>query len=444
MAVPLVAPLALGKSGDHGFAALQIPVPPTPYPAAAPAGGRMVDQYLAIMEPISIIARMINRRLTPRLIHLLDRSPAVALLGPRQVGKTTLALEIGEARPSLYLDLESDADRARLSEPELYLAAHADELVILDEVHRMPGIFQLLRGLIDRGRRIGRKTGRFLLLGSASMDLLHQSGESLAGRIAYLELTPIDILEAGSDQAARLWVRGGFPESLLADTDADSLRWRLDFIRTYLERDIPQFGTRIAAEALRRLWTMLAHHQSGLLNAADFARSLGVDGKTVASYLDLLVDLLLVRRLPPWHTNVGKRLVKSPKIYVRDSGLVHALLGLRDQEAILGHPIAGASWEGFVLETLIGAAPPGTEPSFYRTSAGAEIDLLLALPNGRVWAIEIRRSLSPKVEKGFHLACEDLRPERKIIVYPGTERFPLSHGVEAVDLTTTAQALSTS
>jgi predicted AAA+ superfamily ATPase len=274
------------------------------------------------------------------------------------------------------------------------------------------------------------------------MDLLHQSGESLAGRIAYLELGPIDILEAGADQADALWVRGGFPESLLADSDADSLRWRLDFIRTYLERDIPQFGPRIPAETLRRFWTMLAHHQSGLLNAADFARGLGVDGKTVASYLDLLVDLLLVRRLPPWHANLGKRLVKSPKIYVRDSGLVHALLGLRDQEAILGHPISGASWEGFVIDTLIRVAPAETGASFYRTSAGAEIDLVLSLPNGGIWAIEVKRSLSPKVGKGFHLACEDLRPERKFIVYPGRERFPMQGGIEAVNLLTLAAEFS--
>jgi uncharacterized protein len=385
---------------------------------------------------------MIARRIAPRLSHLLDRSPAVALLGPRQVGKTTLALEIGATRPSLYLDLESEADRTKLTDPELYLAAHVDELVILDEVHRLPNVFQVLRGLIDQGRRAGHKAGRFLLLGSASMDLLHQSGESLAGRIAYLELAPIDVLETGPGQTDRLWVRGGFPDSLLADTDADSLRWRRDFIRTYLERDIPQFGARIAAETLRRFWTMLAHHQSGLLNAAAFARSLGVDGKTVASYLDLLVDLLLVHRLQPWHANAGKRLVKSPKIYIRDSGLVHALLGLPDQEAILGHPIAGASWEGFVLETLIGASPDGTDHFFYRTSAGAEVDLVLALPNGRLWAIEVKRSLSPKVEKGFHLACEDLNPERKFAVYPGNERFPLGSGVEAVGVSTLAEELS--
>jgi predicted AAA+ superfamily ATPase len=381
---------------------------------------------------------MIARRITPRLNHLLDQSPAVALLGPRQVGKTTLALETAATRRSLYLDLESDADRAKLSEPELYLTGHADELVILDEVHRMPNLFQTLRGLIDRGRR----AGRFLLLGSASMDLLHQSGETLAGRIAYLELAPIDVQEAGPERTDTLWVRGGFPDSLLAGIDDDSLRWRRDFIRTYLERDIPQFGPRIAAETLRRFWTMLAHNQSGLLNAAAFARSLGVDGKTVAGYLNLLVDLLLVRRLQPWHANAGKRLVKSPKIYVRDSGLVHALLGLRDRDAILGHPIAGGSWEGFVMETVIGAAPDGTDASFYLTAAGAEIDLVLALPNGRRWAIEVKRSLSPKAEKGFHLACEDLAPERKFVVYPGAERFPLGHGVEAVNVAALAGELA--
>ncbi len=385
---------------------------------------------------------MISRRLAPRLTYLLDRSPAVVLLGPRQVGKTTLALEIAAARPSLYLDLESDADRARLTEPELYLASHVDELVILDEVHRLPNLFQNLRGLIDRGRRTGRANGRFLLLGSASMDMLKQSGESLAGRIAYLELGPIDILEAGAGMLDALWVRGGFPQSLLADSDAESLRWRLDFIRTYLERDIPQLGPRVPAETLRRFWTMLAHHQTGLLNTAAFARGLGVDGKTVASYLDLLVDLLLIRRLPPWHANVGKRLVRSPKVHVRDSGIVHALLGLRDQEAILGHPIAGASWEGFVVETLIGIAPPGTEPAFYRTSAGAEIDLVLSLPGGRQWAVEVKRSHSPKVEKGFRLACEDLRPERRFVVYPGTERFPLAHDADAVGLAGLSEILA--
>ena len=231
------------------------------------------------------------------------------------MGKTTLALEVGQHYHALYLDLESEQDRAKLAQPELYLADHQDKLVIVDEVHRAPGLFPVLRGLIDRGRRAGRRSGQYLLLGCASLDLFKQSGETLAGRIAYLELAPFNVLETRTLPADDLWVRGGFPESLLAADAARSLRWRQDFIRTYLERDIPQFGPwRIAAETLRRFWAMLAHHQGGLLNTAQFARNLGVDVKTVGSYLDLLVDLLLVRRLPPWHANLGKRLVKSPKV----------------------------------------------------------------------------------------------------------------------------------
>lgn len=378
---------------------------------------------------------MIPRRLLPALTAALAEAPAVALLGPRQVGKTTLALAVAASRPSVYLDLESEADRAKLSEPELYLAQHADKLVILDEIQRTPQLFRSLRGLIDAGRRRGQARGRFLVLGSASIDLLKQSSESLAGRIRYLELAPLDAGEVGRDRLDALWLRGGFPESLLADSDAASLRWRVDFIRTYLERDIPQLGPRIPAETLRRLWTMLSHQQGGLLNAAALARALAVDGKTVATYLDLLVDLLLVRRLAPWHGNVKKRLVKSPKVYVRDSGLVHALLGIGDREALLAHPVAGASWEGQATESLLAAAPPGTEAYFFRTAAGAEIDLLLKRPGERQpWAIEIKRGLAPKIERGFHSACETARPQRRRVVYGGSERFPLAEGVEAVSL----------
>lgn len=378
---------------------------------------------------------MIPRRLLSTLTSALAEAPAVALLGPRQVGKTTLALEVAKARPSVYLDLESEADRAKLADPELYLAQHEDKLVILDEIQRTPRLFQSLRGLIDAGRRRGRGKGRFLVLGSASIDLLKQSSESLAGRIRYLELAPLDAGEVGRERLDALWLRGGFPESLLAASDAASLRWRADFIRTYLERDIPQLGPRIPAETLRRLWTMLAHQQGALLNAAALARALAVDGKTVASYLDLLVDLLLVRRLAPWHGSVRKRLVKSPKVYVRDSGLVHALLGIGDFEALLAHPVAGASWEGMAIESSIAAAPTGTEAYFFRTSAGAEIDLLLKLPgHHRPWAIEIKRGLAPKLERGFHAACDTVRPERRFVVYSGAERFPLAEGVEAVPL----------
>lgn len=377
---------------------------------------------------------MIKRRKYGELLEAVGSNPAVALLGPRQVGKTTLALEVANTRPSLYLDLESVSDRARLADPERYLAEHEDQLVILDEVHRVPELFQSLRGIIDRGRRQGKRFGRFLLLGSASMDLLKQSGESLAGRIAYLELAPFDALEIEEPQVDQLWLRGGFPSSFLAGSATASFKWRQDFIRTYLERDIPQLGPRVPAETLRRFWTMLAHNQSSLLNAATLARGLGVDGKTIARYLDLLVDLLLVRRLPAWHRNAGKRLVRSPKVMVRDTGLVHALLGITTKEQLLGHPVVGHSWESFVTETLLELAPAGTEASFYRTSAGAEVDLVLALPSGELWAIEIKRSSAPTLEKGFHIASDDLKAKRRFVVYSGEEKFPIAADTEAIGL----------
>jgi predicted AAA+ superfamily ATPase len=377
---------------------------------------------------------MIERRVASEVTALLDQAPAVALLGPRQAGKTTLALAIAAQRPSVYLDLESAADRARVAEPALYFADHADELVILDEIHRAPGLFEELRGTIDQARREGRGAGRFLLLGSASIDLLAQSGESLAGRIAFVELAPFDLTEVGAGRLDELWVRGGFPDSFLAANDAISLRWRQDFIRTYLERDIPQLGPRIPAETLRRLWTMFAHHQGGLLNAAQLARGLGVSGTTIAHYLDLMVDLLLVRRLPPRLANAGKRLVRSPKVYVRDSGLVHALLGLADKEALLGHPVAGPSWEGTAIESLLAAAGPAAQASFYRTSHGAEVDLVLTWPGGEEWAVEIKRSLAPTLERGFHSALSDLAPQRALVVYPGGDGYLLAPNVEAIGL----------
>lgn len=365
---------------------------------------------------------------------MLKHTPAVVITGPRQVGKTTLALAMAEDREAVYLDLEAEPDRARLAEPQLYFADHADELVILDEIQRTPGIFEALRGTIDQARREGRGNGRYLLLGSAAIELLAQSGETLAGRVAFVELSPFDIIEVGEDQLDKLWIRGGFPPSFLAGNSEQSLRWRSDFIRTYLERDIPQLGPRIPAETLRRLWTMLAHNQGGLLNAAHLARGLGVSGATVGHYLDLMVDLLLVRRLQPRLTNAGKRLVRSPKVYVRDSGLVHALLGLPDKEAVLGHPVVGGSWEGLVIENAIGAAGDRAEPSFYRTSGGAEIDLVLSWRDGRVWAIEVKRSAAPQLERGMRSALEDLQPERSFIVYPGSERYRLAEGTEAIGL----------
>lgn len=389
-------------------------------------------------------AWMISRHIFPFLLDALADSPAVALLGPRQAGKTTLALRVGEhcaqtrlagrLSGSIYLDLESPGDRQKLTDPEAYLVHHADKLVILDEVQQMPALFQVLRGLIDQGRRQGLGLGRFLLLGSATGELLRQSSESLAGRVAYLELPPLQLLEVGADQQDALWLRGGFPDSFLASSLAKSLTWRQNLIKTYLERDIPSFGTRIPAETLRRLWTMLAHQQGGLLDVSQLGKNLMLDAKTVHRYLDMLVDLMLVRRVQPWHSNTGKRLVKSPKVFVRDSGLVHALLGIGTHDALLSHPVVGNSWEGFALETLLNAAPINTSSGFYRTSNGAEVDLLLDMPGQGLWAIEVKRGATSKPRRGFYSACEDLQPAKRWLVYPGAESYPVGDGVQAIGL----------
>ncbi len=376
---------------------------------------------------------MFQRRAASELRQLLAEFPAVALTGPRQSGKTTLALELAEELGGAYLDLETPSDLARLAEPELYFDAERERLIVLDEVQRAPQLFPVLRGVIDRRRRTAQRVGHFLLLGSASLDLIADASESLAGRLATTELGPLNVLEIGAANSEQLWLRGGFPDSLLAASDAASLRWRQAFIATYLERDIPQLGPRIPAETLRRFWTMLAHQQGGQLNAAGLAGSLGVTGVTVARYLDLLVDLLLVRRLSPVASNVGKRLVKSPKVYVRDSGLVHALLGLATTTDVLGHPVAGGSWEGHVVEQVAQAAGSDVELGYYRTAGGAEIDLVLTWPDGKRWAIEVKRSTSPKAGRGFHSAIEDLTPERSFIVAPVAGDFPLGHDITAIE-----------
>ncbi|MCU0840716.1 MAG: ATP-binding protein, partial [Thiobacillaceae bacterium] len=306
--------------------------------------------------------------------------------------------------------------------------------------------FAVLRGVIDLRRREGEAAGQFLLLGSASGDLLRQASESLAGRVARLELTPFlarELFPPDSPAADlnSLWVRGGFPLSWLAPDDAASLRWRESFIATYLERDIPALGPRIPAATLRRLWTMLAHAQGGLLNLSQLGASLAISGQTVARYVDLLCDLMLVRRLPAWHGNVGKRLVRAPKVYVRDSGIVHALLGLADLEAVLSHPVAGGSWEGFVIEQLIAAAP-AAEAAFFRTSHGAEADLVLSFRDGKSWLVEIKRASAPTVSKGFHLAAADVGAERKLLVAPVNEAYALRDGVEVVNPLAAVVALS--
>ena len=387
---------------------------------------------------------MIVRRALSAVQHALSRQAAVALIGPRQVGKTTLAHTVAAGTSSIYLDLEASEDRAKLADPVLFLDKYEDRLVVLDEIHRVPELFPELRGVIDRRRRHGRKTSRFLILGPASMDLLKQSGESLDGRIAYVEMGPLDVLETAGTHpdTSMLWIRGGFPESYLAQDDRDSLEWRKDFIRTYLERDVPLLGPRVPSETLERLWIMLAHEQAALLNASRLAGALMISAQTVTRYIDLLVDLLLVRRLRPFHGNPGKRLVKSPKVFVRDSGIVHALLGIADHNALSGHPVAGASWEGFVIENLIAAAPARTIPSFYRTAAGAEIDLTLEIPGHGLWAMKIKRSRSAKPEKGFYPACDDLKPTHRFLVNSGGERYPIGPGLDAIGVTELAGVLA--
>jgi predicted AAA+ superfamily ATPase len=368
----------------------------------------------------------------------------VVLLGPRQVGKTTLALTVAQTWPSqaVYLDLERPSDRLRLQDADAYLRAQGSKLVILDEIHRLPGLFDILRGIIDERRRAGQRYGHFLLLGSASLDLMQQSSETLAGRVAYLDIGPINAMEWPATQPAdTLWLRGGFPESLLASDNTTSLAWREDFVRSYLQRDVPMFAPRLPAETVGRLWTMLAHQQGATAQLSRLAGGLGVSSPAVERYIDLLVDLQLVRRLRPWSGNLGKRLVKAPKLYVRDSGLVHALLGLCALDDVLGHPICGPSYEGFCIENLIAAAGPRCTPYVYRTHAGAEIDLVFERA-GQPWmAVEIKRASAPTVSKGFDIACDDLALTQRFVVYPGSETFPLRHGGCAIGLSALMQQL---
>lgn len=372
------------------------------------------------------------------------RSPVVALLGPRQVGKTTLARDwaasrSGDRSPPRYVDLESPSDRAMLSDPLAFFDANADRLLVLDEIHRLPGLFPTLRGVIDERRRQGRRGAQFIVLGSASLELLAQASESLAGRIEYLELAPLQPDEIEETPIDPLWLRGGFPDSLLATNDEDSLAWRRAFITTCLERDIPQLGPRIPAETLRRLWTMLAHRQGAPANDADLARSLGISSPTVARYIDLLVDLFLVRRLQPFAANVGKRLVKSPKLYVRDAGIAHALLGISRYDDLLAHPVCGATWEGLVIEALISAAGPRFTPFFYRTHVGAELDLLLLRDDDARIAVEIKRSSAPHPSRGYDIAVDDVEAKTKLVVAPVTKgwrtaRYDVCALREAMDL----------
>jgi uncharacterized protein len=379
---------------------------------------------------------MMNRNLLALLMQRLQQQPAVALLGPRQVGKTTLAREVAASLPDArFLDLELESDRRQLARPDLFFGRHRDQLVVLDEVQSMPDLFVGLRPEIDADRR----AGRFLLLGSASGSLLRQSAESLAGRIAYLELYPFLLDEistaAGDDaaaQASKLWLRGGFPRSYLAADDAASIAWRIDFIQTFLARDLPQLGITIPAETLRRFWRMCAHLHGQLFNASQLGAALGgVAHTTVGRYLDLLVDALMLRRLPPYLANVGKRLVKSPKVYLRDSGILHALLGIQTLDDLHGHPVSGLSWEGFILEQILAAIPPLATAGFYRTTAGAELDLVVEHA-GRRTGFEIKLSTAPTLTRGFWNACEDLGVARAYVVAPVLEPYPLAENVEVI------------
>ncbi len=373
--------------------------------------------------------------------------PGVVLLGPRQIGKTTLARSIADEHGAnaLYLDLESDSDRRVLSDARAFLETQHGKLVVLDEVQRMPELFAVLRGVIDERRRRGQSAGSFLLLGSAHRLLLQQPSESLAGRVAYVSLGSIDALEAHAGGIAsldQLWVRGGFPASLTAPHDLESFRRRKDLIRTYLERDLPMLAPRLPVATIGRLWTMLAHAQGQPLNLSQLAASLAVTAPTVAHHVDVLSDMGLTRRLLPWFANVGKRLVKSPKTYVCDSGLLHALLGLDSLQSVLGHPIAGRSFEGMVIESVIHAMGDRRDAYFYRTANGAEIDLVLTRGGVPDVAIEVKRSSAPTVERGFHLACDDLGIGTRWLVYPGEHTYPLPNGIEVLPLSAVLRRVS--
>lgn len=379
---------------------------------------------------------MLSRQISEKLQATIAQVPAVALLGARQVGKTTLAKTIAKGIDSIYLDLEAPEDLLKLSDPSSFLSSHSDKLVILDEIQRSPDLFPLLRGLIDKNREQGRRAGQFLLLGSASMDLMRQSSESLAGRISYLGMTGLNVAEIDGGQQARqtLWLRGGFPDSYLAADNDLAMDWLENLIRTYLERDVPQMGFRVPAIRLRRLWTMLAHLQGETINYSRLASNFEVDAKTITNYIDILADLLLVRRLQPWNANVKKRLVKSPRYYVRDSGILHRLLGINSYDGLLSNPVLGKSWEGFVVENILSLLPIRAESYFYRTSAGAEIDLIIKMPSSEIWAIEIKHGVAPKIGKHFSKICDDVGATHKYILYGGDEEFPVGSDVKIISL----------
>ena len=388
---------------------------------------------------------MLSRLTITQLRKHLLQMPAVALLGPRQVGKTTLAKLIAKETPAIYLDLESPKDALKLQDPLHFLSANHDKLIILDEIQRAPDLFLVLRGLIDENRAKDLPNGQFLLLGSASMDLLRQSSESLAGRIRYIEMSGLNICETGCERKdiEKLWLRGGFPNSYLASDDDAAMDWLEDLIRTYLERDIPQMGFQISATRLRRLWTMLAHLQGEPINITTFANNLEIQRASVNHYIDILTDLLLIRRIEPWHINTKKRLVKTPRYYIRDSGIQHRLLSIDNHDMLLSTPTLGKSWEGFVMENIHSVLPRRAKSYFYRTSAGAEIDLVIRFSATEVWAIEIKYGTAPKLGKHFSKTCDDVGATHKYVVYGGEETFSISNDITMISLPQMMENLQT-
>ncbi len=362
-----------------------------------------------------------------QLSSAVRRSPVTALLGPRQCGKTTIARLFSRGKKATHFDLESQPDQQRLQNPELMLAT-LEGLVVLDEIQMMPQLFSVLRVLVDRPEN----QAQFLVLGSASPDIVKNVSETLAGRVEFVELSGFDMAETGAGAWKQLWVRGGFPRSFLAGSDEDSRVWREGFVRTFLESDIPQLGISIAPAAMRRFWTMLAHYHGQTWNASELARSMGLSDKTVRSYLDILTGTFMIRQLQPWYENIGKRQVKAPKIYFRDSGLLHTLLGLADLHTLLAHPRVGASWESFVLEQVLRAVDP-PEAYFWATHTGPEIDLFF-LYQGRRYAIEVKFNEAPKVTKSMRVAIRDLALDHLWIVYPGAHNYPVDKKISAWSL----------
>lgn len=385
---------------------------------------------------------MIQRILEDKLIQSLKTMPVVVILGPRQVGKTTLALELAKTtveKPIHYLDLELDSDLAKLDDAESYLRRFENQLLVIDEVQRKPELFPVIRALVDLRKRAGERAGHFLLLGSASRDLLQQSSETLAGRIRYLELTPFSTLELYQNDPLgfnleKLWFRGGFPDSYLAESEAESQNWRRDFISTYVEKDIPLFGPSIPAARMKRFWSMLAHYHGRQASLMEIAKSLEVSHTTARTYLDILQDFFMVRQVQPWSGTTKKRLVKTPKVYMRDSGLLHSLLNISSFDQLMGHPAMGASWEGFVMENILNNLTPDWTASFYRSSNQAEIDLVLESGTKEVWGVEIKKSIAPRISSGFHRACEDIGATKKYVVYSGSDRFPMRGDIEVIGL----------